>query len=208
MDSEKFYPKIYGVNQFKGAKQDITGKKEIVRNHMQAKRVDFVNRTVATPDPTLEFGEIGIPEDVAKAQSFPDEVNLFNILALTNMLRLGMVHSIMPTSGPSKNILIEITDQNRDTINLEVGVIVHREILDGDLVVSNRNPSIHMYSMMGGTAKRRKQKTISPQMAQTTPGQIDFDGDEINLHFVQNIQGAADIKHLMYLSRNFDECTK
>lgn len=200
VDSEKYQLKIYGVSQLKGLKQEVTGKDKLIRQNMQSRRVNNVTRSVVTPDPTLEVGQMAISEDVADEQSFPEEVNWTNIIFLTNLMRKGGVKSIMPTAGPDKNRIIEINPENRNSIDLQVGTIVHRKILNGDYIVSNRNPSIHMYSMMGGTAIRRPQKTISPHMAQTTPGQIDFDGDEMQIHFVQTIGAAADIKELMELS--------
>lgn len=200
IDSDKYQVKIYGAKQLRGIKQDLTGKDRMVRKNMQSRTVNYVIRTVTTPDPTLEYGQIGVSEEVADEQTFPETVTFLNIVFLTRLLRNGGVNSIVPTVGKSKNMIIQVNKQIKEGFDLEVGMIVNRKIMNGDLVVSNRNPSIHMYSMMGGTAVRRKQKTVSPHMAQTTPGQIDFDGDEMQLHFAQTIQAAANIRSLMHLS--------
>ena len=82
-------------------------------------------------------------------------------------------------------------------LQLDVGDIVHRHMIDGDGVLFNRQPTLHRMSMMCHIAKIMKQgDTFRMNVADTKPYNADFDGDEMNLHMPQDIQSEAELKNL------------
>ncbi len=90
-------------------------------------------------------------------------------------------------------------EENKDLVieSLEDGDIVERQLIDGDFVIFNRQPSLHRQSMMGHRARILPYKTFRINTTVTTPYNADFDGDEMNLHVPQNPEAAAEVSELM-----------
>ena len=65
---------------------------------------------------------------------------------------------------------------------------VERHIRDDDVVVFNRQPTLHKMSMMGHKAKILPWSTFRMNLSDTTPYNADFDGDEMNLHVLQSME--------------------
>ena len=85
---------------------------------------------------------------------------------------------------------------------LEYGWIVERHLRDDDIVLFNRQPSLHKMSIMGHRAKVLHWSTFRLNLSVTTPYNADFDGDEMNLHVPQSINARADAEELMMVPRN------
>ena len=73
----------------KGISDRLKGKEGRIRRNIMGKRVDFSARTVISPDPNLDFGEVGIPRQVANILTFPERVTLFNKEWLTQIVNDG-----------------------------------------------------------------------------------------------------------------------
>lgn len=88
---------------------------------------------------------------------------------------------------------------NRDKIaqDLKCGDIVERHLMDGDVVLFNRQPSLHKLSIMCHTAKVQPQRTFRFNECVCTPYNADFDGDEMNLHLPQTEEAKAEALILM-----------
>ena len=61
-------------------------------------------------------------------------------------------------------------------------MIVERHINDGDIVLFNRQPSLHK---MGHRVRVLNYSTFRLNLSCTTPYNADFDGDEMNIHVPQ-----------------------
>ena len=94
--------------------------------------------------------------------------------------------------GSSKSLLYV----DRESIELEIGDIVHRHLLDDDNVLFNRQPSLHKMSMMAHKVKVMKHNTFRLNVSVTTPYNADFDGDEMNMHVPQSIQTSVELRQL------------
>ena len=86
-------------------------------------------------------------------------------------------------------------------IVLSVGDIVERHLQDGDIVLFNRQPSLHKMSMMGHKIKIVPFKTFRMNVCATTPYNADYDGDEMNIHVPQSEITKSEIKELMMVSK-------
>lgn len=96
---------------------------------------------------------------------------------------------------------------------------VERHIHDGDLVVFNRQPTLHKMSMMGHRVKVLPWSTFRMNLrlvfieliwsikstcmitllfcySCTSPYNADFDGDEMNLHVPQSMETRAEIENI------------
>ena len=94
---------------------------------------------------------------------------------------------------------IRVTPENAENVaeRLEVGSIVERQLQDGDIVLFNRQPSLHRMSMMAHHAKILPYKTFRLNLAVCPPYNADFDGDEMNLHVLQSEEARAEAEILM-----------
>jgi len=67
---------------------------------------------------------------------------------------------------------------------------------DGDIIVFNRQPTLHKMSMMGHRIKVLPWSTFRMNLSVTTPYNADFDGDEMNLHLPQSLETRAEISEI------------
>ena len=77
---------------------------------------------------------------------------------------------------------------------IEEGEIVERHLQDGDIVLLNRQPTLHKGSMMAQKIKIGNTKTIRMNLAITKPYNADFDGDEMNIHVPCTIEGETELR--------------
>jgi DNA-directed RNA polymerase II subunit RPB1 len=82
---------------------------------------------------------------------------------------------------------------NRKEIVLRVGDVVNRHIMDGDIVLFNRQPTLHRMSMMGHRVKVLPYNTFRLNVSVTAPYNADFDGDEMNAHIPQSYESATEL---------------
>ncbi|MFC1775060.1 DNA-directed RNA polymerase subunit A', partial [Nanoarchaeota archaeon] len=111
-----------------------------------------------------------------------------------------------PTKYPGSNYIVrpdgkrkKITDETREAVleELQPGYIVERHLLDGDVALFNRQPSLHRMSMMCHKIKVLPYKTLRINPAVCAPYNADFDGDEMNLHVPQTEEARAEAEVLM-----------
>ena len=89
-----------------------------------------------------------------------------------------------------------LSNYDRDG-NPRPGVIVERHLIDGDVAIFNRQPSLHRMSMLVHEVRVMQGKTFRFNLADCTPYNADFDGDEMNLHVIQSEEARAEAKILM-----------
>ena len=92
-------------------------------------------------------------------------------------------------------VIDKLIISNRD-YPIEVGMIVHRRLRDGDIVLLNRQPTLHKGSMLAMEVLIRKHRTIRMNLAICKSFNADFDGDEMNLHIPQGLESQAELKFL------------
>ena len=187
----------------KSIRERLRGKEGRLRKNLMGKRVDFSARTVITPDPNLQLDQLGVPKSVALNLTFPETVTPLNIERLKKYVTNG------PTEWPGAKILRRADGQefdlrftqNRDNITLDIGYVVERHLMDDDLVVFNRQPTLHRMSMMGHKIKILPYSSFRLNLSVTRPYNADFDGDEMNMHVPQTYESRAEIKDIMHVPR-------
>lgn len=136
----------------KGIMERQKGKEGRIRGNLIGKRVNFSARTVITPDPSIDVDEVGVPYKIASNLTFPEIVNKHNEKFLKDLVLAG------PNKYPGARFVIKRKQQNRQVIidennkaklaeELEYGDKVERHMLNGDMVLFNRQPSLHKLSM-------------------------------------------------------------
>lgn len=124
------------------------------------KRTDFSSRTVITSDPAISINQLGVPIKIAMNLTFPEIVTIENIDHLTKLVRNGRevypgANYVFPTSNlvPGQRILAIDLRYRKEKVELRYGDIVERHLVDGDIVLLNRQPTLHKQSMMGHRIK-------------------------------------------------------
>jgi len=189
----------------KSIQQRVKSKEGRIRNNLMGKRVDYSARSVITPDPLLGIDELGVPIKIAMNLTYPEKVTKNNIEILKKCVLNGYnIHpgakSIVVYNKKNNNVpnIKNLKHINLEEIaaKLKVGDIVHRHIRDDDIVLFNRQPSLHKMSMMAHKIKVMKADTFRLNVCVTTPYNADFDGDEMNMHVPQSLQTVAELKYL------------
>ena len=180
--------------------QRLKGKEGRFRSNLSGKRVNFSARTVISPDPNISINEVGVPEMIAKEVTVPAYVNDWNIDEIKTYVENG------PDVHPGANYMIteagsrrKINEETKEFIleNLKPGDIVERHLKDGDMVLFNRQPSLHRMSMMAHEVRVLPYKTFRLNLCVCPPYNADFDGDEMNMHVFQTDESRAEAKSLM-----------
>jgi DNA-directed RNA polymerase subunit A' len=130
----------------------------------------------------------------------PEIVQPWNMEYLKKFVQKG------PKEYPGANYIVrpdgrrkKITDEMKEQLleELQPGYYVERHLLDGDVAIFNRQPSLHRMSMMCHCVKVLPNKTFRLNPAVCVPYNADFDGDEMNLHIPQTEEARAEAEILM-----------
>jgi DNA-directed RNA polymerase II subunit RPB1 len=119
--------------------------------------------------------------------TFPEVVGPYNIEYLTTLVRNGR------TNYPGANFVFQASNISagqhvrpldlrikKEQVELRYGDIVERHLQSGDIVLLNRQPTLHKQSMMGHKIKvinNPELMTFGLSVAVTKPYNADFDGD-------------------------------
>jgi len=187
----------------KSIQQRLGSKEGRIRYNIQGKRVEFSARSVITPDPNISIAELGVPEKIAMNLTFPERVTKFSKDHRGNMDKLYRLVQNGPTVYPgAKTIrhkdgrITSLRHVNTKELVLHEGDIVNRHLMDGDIVLFNRQPTLHRMSMMGHRVKVLKGKTFRLNVSVTAPYNADFDGDEMNMHCPQSYEAATELDEI------------
>jgi DNA-directed RNA polymerase subunit A' len=177
-------PNIPSVKQRMGGRplktllERLKGKEGRFRNHLMGKRVDFSARSVITPDPNIGINELGVPYKIAMNLTVPETVNKYNIEELDKYVKNGP--NIYPgakyVKHTDKNITVIIREKNQRKLEIAIGDVVYRHMKNGDVVLFNRQPSLHRMSMMAHKARIMDYNTFRLNVCVTPCYNADFDG--------------------------------
>ncbi|MFW9918204.1 MAG: DNA-directed RNA polymerase subunit A' [Candidatus Thorarchaeota archaeon] len=181
--------------------QRLKGKEGRFRSNLSGKRVDFSARTVISPDPNLSMNEVGVPEQIATILTIPERVTEWNLEKMKDLVIRG------PDRHPGCNYLIRtdgrrvdlrfVKDRTIIADTIEAGFVVERHLDTGDIVLFNRQPSLHRMSIMAHEVRVMPYRTFRLALYVCPPYNADFDGDEMNLHVPQSEEARAEARVLM-----------
>ena len=148
---------LMDTKPIRGLCQRLKGKQGRLRGNLSGKRVDFSGRTVISPDPNLGINQIGVPVLVAKTLTYPERVNRYNIEKLRKTVLNGPeIHpgaNLIRSENGLRTFALMYANRERCASMLRIGDVVERHLEDGDIVLFNRQPSLHKMSLMCHRAK-------------------------------------------------------
>ncbi|GMH08181.1 hypothetical protein Nepgr_010021 [Nepenthes gracilis] len=213
-----------GVGQGKrdmgsGICQLLEKKDGVFRQKMMGKRVNFACRSVISPDPYLAVDEIGIPPCFALKLTYPESVTPWNVVVLRDAIvngpeiHPGATHYVdklanvkLPLSKKMRIAISRKLPSSRGVVveplkswNYEFeGKVVKRHMRNGDIVLVNRQPTLHKPSIVALRVRVLPgEKTLRMHYANCDSFNADFDGDEINVHFPQDEISRAEAYHIV-----------
>jgi DNA-directed RNA polymerase II subunit RPB1 len=181
----------------KSVQQRLGSKEGRIRYNIQGKRVEFSARSVITPDPNLSIAEIGVPLKIALNLTVPEKVTPYNREQMYKLIQNGAdKHPGAKTIVRADGRMISLKHVNTREIVLKMGDVVNRHLDDGDIILFNRQPTLHRMSMMGHRVKVLPYNTFRLNVSVTAPYNADFDGDEMNAHIPQSYEASTELAEI------------
>ncbi|XP_055234139.2 DNA-directed RNA polymerase I subunit RPA1 isoform X2 [Gorilla gorilla gorilla] len=197
------------MDKYPGIRQILEKKEGLFRKHMMGKRVDYAARSVICPDMYINTNEIGIPMVFATKLTYPQPVTPWNVQELRQAVINGPnVHpgaSMVINEDGSRTALSAVNMTQREAVAKQLLTpatgapkpqgtkIVCRHVKNGDILLLNRQPTLHRPSIQAHRARiLPEEKVLRLHYANCKAYNADFDGDEMNAHFPQSELGRAE----------------
>jgi DNA-directed RNA polymerase II subunit RPB1 len=186
-----------GGRPLKSIQQRLGSKEGRIRYNLQGKRVEFSARSVITPDPNISIAELGVPTRIAMNLTVPERVTDYNRDKLYKLVQNGTTtYPGAKTLVRKDGRMISLAHVNTKEIVLYNGDLVNRHLMDGDMVLFNRQPTLHRMSMMGHRVRVLPFNTFRLNVSVTSPYNADFDGDEMNAHIPQSSEAIQELQDI------------
>ncbi|KAJ1940016.1 hypothetical protein GGF37_004158, partial [Kickxella alabastrina] len=208
-----------------GIRQILEKKEGLFRQNMMGKRVNYAARSVISPDPNLESDEVGVPPVFAKTLTYPEPVTPHNVKEMRQLVingpetwpgavsvqhedgslvylaqlghesRVALANQLLtPQEKPAGSALGNVFTSRATGVNKKV----LRHLRNGDMVVMNRQPTLHRASMAGMRAHVLPgERTLRFHYLNCNQFNSDFDGDEMNMHFPQSEAARSELRNIM-----------
>ncbi|XP_043696841.1 DNA-directed RNA polymerase V subunit 1 [Telopea speciosissima] len=156
----------------------------------------FSSRSVITGDAYKGIDEIGLPLDIAQRITFEEKVSIHNMEHLQKLVdnKLCLTYR----DGASTYSLRE---GSKGYTSLRVGQVVHRRIMDGDIIFINRPPSTHKHSLQAFSVYVHNDHTVKINPLICGPFGADFDGDCVHLFYPQSLAAKAEVLELFSVEK-------
>lgn len=180
-----------GKKKLLSVANQFNGKDKRIRGNLMGKRANHSARNVVSGGPELDPDEIGVPEAICKRLTVPVPITPDTRDAVRQLIADGKILQLI--DPVTKNIV-----EPRPGTLLINGWVAERYLDTGDIVLVNRQPTLHRCSMMAHRVRKLKTLTFRLSTSIVEGYNADFDGDEIVIHVPQLHQARAEAKHLMY----------
>ena len=191
-----------------GIRQLLERKEGIFRKHMMGKRVNFACRSVISPDPYIGTNEIGLPVKFAKTLTYTTPVTVHNIDEMRQLVTNGPDNypgAVWVEEASGRRFeLARMSEIKREAFAARLlsgsgQMKVGRQLRDGDMVLMNRQPTLHKPGIMAHRVRvlhSQTQQTIRMHYANCNTYNADYDGDEMNCHFPQTDLARAEAEYI------------
>lgn len=181
-----------------GVAKRIPGKYGRIRRHIMGRRVRVTSRSFITCDNTLRLTQVGFPRSECKIIQRKEPVRAYNHKQMLQYFENGKVGEYPGASaiwkaskgghrfdiGPDKNL------------TLEIGDVISRDIVDGDTIGFNRQPSLEPSSMTAQKARIMSHSTFRINLQIVDFYNADFDGDAMMCVFPNSSRTQNEIEML------------
>ena len=88
----------------------------------------------------------------------------------------------------------DIKYPGKKQFRLNIGDICERYLIDNDILLLNRQPTLHSGSMLAMNVVIHEGKTLRFNLSIAKSFNADFDGDEMNIHIPQSVEAQTELK--------------
>ena len=166
--------------------EKMAKKEGLIRGNILGKRIDFSGRAVIAPEPTLNIDQCVLPYLMV--------LEIFKLPIAKRIIELGHFKLL--------NKAINFVDQciERDD---PVLFKICEELIEGEVCVLNRQPSLHKLSMLGFYIKTSLDKVIKIHPMVCPPFNADFDGDQMAVYIPVTAEAKQEIIDKILVTNNF-----
>jgi DNA-directed RNA polymerase beta' subunit len=195
------YNAIVGLHRKDGVIKSFSGKEGIFRTLMLGKRLNRSARLVITGDPYLDLDEVLVPREVVQGIRIRERVWRGNLDLMKRWAREGRLWwDSEPVQAEEDHVVM--------------GKVFDRELMDGDLILFNRQPSLSKYSLLAFRLRCRPPSSLPRDVLSFNPCvtpsfNADFDGDEMNIYAGYGLEARAELREICYVTKNiYDPLTR
>ncbi len=182
-------------------------KKGRIRENLKGKKVSDMCRNTISGNPKAKLHEVIIPIEFATTLRVFEIVQEYNKNYLMTIFKNGRKRYPGCARIKKKNGAVYVIDDNTNSnLILEIGDIVERDVITGDVCIFNRQPTLEISSIGGHRVivnKDRSQRTIQMNVATCANYNADFDGDEMNLCVPKDHITRAEIEYVSAVDNFF-----
>ncbi len=185
------------VGHLSSIKDIITGKPGKIRQTLVGKKIMKVGRDVIGCDPLIPIDEVHLTVDIAGGLYIYETVTEYNHERLGAMLyndEYPRIKFYIKRTGEMYNIR-----HCRETVRLEHGDRVYRNVVDGDWIVIHRFPTLLISNMTAHRIRVNYNGSIlsfNPLIICACHN-ADFDGDVLNMYVCDYHEGQTDMRYIM-----------
>jgi len=197
-------PESDAVNKFKTSNnkplrsitENLKGKEGDIRDRAMGKKVQMIIRSVIVGEPDVQMGVVTIDKSRAMNMYSAIKVTPYNINEMLYYVENGK--DVYPGCyGVKRGDSLFGIDIFKTKAKLQIGDVVLRHLIDGDWALFNRMPSLSWRSISGHQIKVLDDEwAIRFNENSCKPFNADFDGDDMNLYFVNGTVSKLETKHL------------
>lgn len=167
--------------------EKMAKKEGLIRGNILGKRIDFSGRAVITPEPTLDINQCVLPYLMV--------LEIFKLPIAKRIIELGHFKLL--------NKAINFVDQciERDD---PVLFKICEKVIEGEVCILNRQPSLHKLSMLGFYIKTSLDKVIKIHPMVCPPFNADFDGDQMAVYIPVTAEAKQEIIDRILVTNNFN----
>lgn len=176
----------------------IPDKSGRIKKNIFGKRVWYMGRSVITGDDTMKVNQLGLPMSNARTISIKETVRPYNRERLLRHYING--RAVYPgCTGvwkASNKKFYNIDFMDRSYV-LQDGDVVHRDLVTGDVVNFNRQPTLDFASITSmSIVVLENIKTFTFNVTSTNLFHADFDGDNMNIQFSSDCMPRIEMQML------------
>ncbi|AIZ77307.1 putative RNA polymerase subunit RPO147 [Parapoxvirus red deer/HL953] len=175
----------------------ISGKSNMLRSFVVARRKDQTARSVIGPDSALSVCEVGIPDYIRNTLT---QKIFVNYLTAKRVRALFDERAVKFYFNKRLRQLTRIKEGKfiKDKVHLLPGDWVEVPMTEGTNVIFGRQPSLHRHNVISSTARASPGHTIKIPPGIANSQNADFDGDEEWAVLEQNPKSVIEQSVLMY----------
>jgi len=167
--------------------EKMAKKEGLIRGNILGKRIDFSGRAVIAPEPTLNLNECVLPYLMI--------LEMFKLPIAKRIIELGHFKLL--------NKAINFVDQCIETDDPVLFKIVEK-LIEGEVCILNRQPSLHKLGMLGFYIKASLDKVIKIHPLVCPPFNADFDGDQMAVYIPVTQEAKEEIIEKIFVTKNLN----